>query len=224
MKVSIVIPIYPPHFHLLPSLINQIEKQTEKPDEIIIAASETTTKTIYEYLSNINITILRIIKVITSDNKQFAGINRNMGIKKAIGDIIIFMDADDIYHKRKIEISKKLYEKHNYDLLIHSYGNKNQNIDNITINDNYNILTTDEIYMNTFKNGRNINEETGYQGNTNLWANFPIHHGVITISKKMRKYEYTDLRMGEDGKFCRDILYDKNKVIMVNLKLMSYQK
>ncbi len=224
MKVSIVIPIYPPHFHLLPSLINQIEKQTEQPDEIIIAASETTTKTIYEYLSKINLSILKKIKVTTSENKQFAGINRNMGIKKASGDIIIFMDADDIYHKRKIEISKKIYEKHNYDLLIHSYGNKNENIDNIIMKDEYDIIITDEIYNNTFKNGRNREQETGYQGNTNLWANFPIHHGVITISNKMRKYEYTDLRMGEDGKFCRDILYDKNKVIMVNLKLMSYQK
>lgn len=224
MRVSIVIPIYPPHFYLIPKIIKQIEEQTEQPDEIIIAASETTPKTIYEQLSKVNIEILKKIKVKTSINKQFAGINRNMGKNEANGDIIIFMDADDIYHKRKIEISKKIYEQHNYDLLIHSYGSKNENIDNIELDNNYETLTTQEIYNNTFKTRRDRNKEIGHLGDTNLWSNFPIHHGVITISNKMRKYAYTDLRMGEDGKFCRDILYDRNKVIMVNLKLMSYQK
>ena len=226
MKISIVIPLYPPHFSYIPKILNQLEKQTIQPDEIIIAASEVINQD--ELKKNINND--KII-LITSKDKQPVGINRNMGMNVANGDIILFMDADDIYHNEKIEITKYFFSNYNCDLFLHSYHplfrkfyNKFIEMKLPTIKKNNEYLEdTELLYSQTFINSRDREKELGIKGDTNIKSKIAIHHGVIAINKKIKeKYKYTDMIAGEDGKFCRDILFDKNYVIAADLKLMFY--
>jgi glycosyltransferase involved in cell wall biosynthesis len=224
MKISVIIPVYPPHFIFIPKILDQLKKQTLQPDEIIIAASE-----INNNFELINIINNPKVKLITTQEKQPAGMNRNMGMNASTGDIILFMDADDIYHKEKIEITNYYFQKYNCDLFLHSYCSmfrtnyeKALNI-NLVINRDCYREDTELLYKQTFITPRIRDNETGVHGDTNIRSKIAIHHGVIAIDKKMKeKYKYTDMIAGEDGKFCRDILEDKNNVIAADLKLMFY--
>lgn len=100
-SVSVVVPIYPPHFKFIPSLLQQLEKQTIQPNEIIFALSECDDKKAEELRNTYKNCIF-----LNTTEKQFAGANRNRGKQIAKGDIIMFLDADDVYHPQKIEVTK----------------------------------------------------------------------------------------------------------------------
>ena len=67
-------------------------------------------------INNRNNTILIINK------KNFgAGISRNIGIKKAKGKYIAFLDCDDIWHKNKIKYQLNFMKKNNLEISYTSY-------------------------------------------------------------------------------------------------------
>jgi teichuronic acid biosynthesis glycosyltransferase TuaG len=68
-------------------------------------------------INNRNNTILIINK------KNFgAGISRNIGIKKAKGKYIAFLDCDDIWHKNKIKYQLNFMKKNNLEISYTSYS------------------------------------------------------------------------------------------------------
>jgi teichuronic acid biosynthesis glycosyltransferase TuaG len=61
--------------------------------------------------------------ILLINKKNFgAGISRNIGIKKAKGKYIAFLDCDDIWHKNKIRYQLNFMEKNNLDITYTSYS------------------------------------------------------------------------------------------------------
>lgn len=165
MLVSIIIPTYNSQNFLkrcLDSVINQIYKKIE----IIVVddASEDDTKKIIKYYSEKD---SRIIPYFQSLNKGVS-ISRNIGLKAASGDYIMFLDSDDELTKdairRMVDISNRYKSDFvdSYNLL--EYKKKNGKIVRFTekrlpkktlvlgnINDNIKILN-----MNTYIKGKLI--------------------------------------------------------------------
>lgn len=108
MKVSVIIPTYN-RKKLLYHCIKNLLDQTQPPDEIIVIDDASTDGTE-------NLAILKEVKFIKLNNRIGPAGARNIGIKKANGDIIIFVDSDVLVDKNFI--ADHLYFHKKFDKII----------------------------------------------------------------------------------------------------------
>lgn len=114
MKVSVIIPAYNAEKYIkkcLDSIINQVYKNLE----IIIiddASTDSTKEIISMYAKNDN----RIIPFYQSTNKGVSAA-RNVGLKAATGEYIVFVDSDDYLTKEAIRRMVDLSLKYNSDFI-----------------------------------------------------------------------------------------------------------
>ena len=97
MRVSVVIPTYNSG-PLLVEAVSSVLAQTAPPDEVIVVDDGSTDDTADRMAA-----FGPRVKFIRKEN---GGVStaRNLGMAKAIGDIIAFLDADDVWHPKKLEI------------------------------------------------------------------------------------------------------------------------
>ena len=100
-EVSIIIPYYKKKF-FLKETINSILNQTYSNFEVIV---------IYDDEDNYELSFIKKIlkrlpqyKIIVNKKNIGAGLSRNKGILSANGKYIAFCDADDLWHKKKLEL------------------------------------------------------------------------------------------------------------------------
>lgn len=117
VKVSVVIPT---HNRLggLASAISSLAQQTALPDEIVIVddgSDKAVTHEIFRDIpESVRTTLLR------NESPRGANHARNRGILSAAGDYIAFLDDDDTFKPKKIEILKKVIaENPHVDLIYH---------------------------------------------------------------------------------------------------------
>jgi glycosyltransferase involved in cell wall biosynthesis len=94
MKISIIIPAHNEEKSIRRCL-NSCLNQSEKADEIILVNDGSTDKTA-DIASS-----LKGVKVINFDKGHSAAFARNRGAEKAKGDILFFLDADQVIEDRK---------------------------------------------------------------------------------------------------------------------------
>ena len=111
---SIILPTYN-QSTFLKKCINSITSQSFKDWELIIIDNFSNDET-ENIITQINDERIKLFKF---KNDNIIAKSRNFGIKKAISDWISFIDTDDIWHKKKLEITKNYIEKKNADLFFH---------------------------------------------------------------------------------------------------------
>lgn len=152
MKISIIVPIYKTEDVFLRKCIDSLRNQTMKDIEIILV-DDGTPDNCGAICDEYSMKDDRIV-VIHKDNEGVS-IARNVGVEKATGQYIMFVDADDILDQRACEVSFKAISKKESDILIFKYtvskelksctGNIEQVSDNkkqfqiAVIDSNYNI-------------------------------------------------------------------------------------
>lgn len=228
-NISVVIPCYPPHIKYLRNTIIDIANQTLPPKEIILAISginKTLEATIYNKFNKILQDKNMIFKIISTNLQQYAGINRNMGVKLAECEYIMFIDADDNIHPQKIEIIKYYLDKYNPNVLIHNHVKRayrkifNKIITNYTI---ANVTTNDHIRKATFRNSADYKPD----GKNIIGIRIPrknanVTHGYPTVKKSIfETISYTNMKRAQDCVFLTDILWNIGGMIHVNLKLVN---
>jgi len=99
LTFTVVIPVYNGE-QFIAKAIESCLQQTLLPDEIIVIDDASTDRT-EAIVSNIHSNL-----VVYKKNEQNRGpsFSRNIGIKMATSSWILFLDADDTFHRRKIEI------------------------------------------------------------------------------------------------------------------------
>jgi len=107
--VSVLIPTWN-RADLLPRTVQSVLNQTEQDFEIIIIddASDDMTSDVVRGLQKKD---SRISYERLSENSGGAATPKNKGIKKATGEFIAVLDADDIWHPEKLERQLKLFTK-----------------------------------------------------------------------------------------------------------------
>ncbi len=105
IKISVIIPVYNPDTALLKEALNSCLNQTVKNIEIILIddGSKVSFKNDIK-----NLISLKNIKFIRLKQNQGAGYARNIGIKKAKGEFIAFLDGDDYFYSS--DSLEKLYD------------------------------------------------------------------------------------------------------------------
>jgi glycosyltransferase involved in cell wall biosynthesis len=124
VKVSVIIPTYNCLF-FLPKAINSVLDQTQQDFELLIINDNSTDGT-EQYLKTL--TDKRIITIATSGVGVAKA--RNIGIARASGEFIAFLDADDFWLPKKLKLQLELHVKYpnlamsftNYDHLNEDYG------------------------------------------------------------------------------------------------------
>ena len=110
LRTSVVVPCCHKHVRLLPELLSYLDRQSRAPDEVIIS------------LSGCDVPSLPPgVCVLHSAMPCTAGQNRNRGSDAAVGDLIIYQDADDVPHPQRIEIITNLFETYEVEHLMHGY-------------------------------------------------------------------------------------------------------
>lgn len=105
MKVSIIIPVYNAEQDI-EHCIKNCQNQTMKDIEVIIVddfSKDNTVRVISENIKNDN-----RFRLISLNKNHHQGYARNIGLKYAQGDFIMFFDADDDYSNQFVE---KMYNK-----------------------------------------------------------------------------------------------------------------
>jgi glycosyltransferase involved in cell wall biosynthesis len=112
-RVSVIIPAYNAAAYL-PGAIESVLRQTVPPFEIIVIddGSEDETPRVLEPYRQ------RIIYQV--QNNSGPAVARNRGIEAATGDLIAFLDADDIWLREKLEKQVGYLAKHPHAGLVHS--------------------------------------------------------------------------------------------------------
>lgn len=144
MKISVIIPVYNSSTYLrkcLDSVVNQTLKDIE-----IIVINDGSTDDSKNIIEEYTVKYKNII-FIDQENKGI-GKTRNIGIKKATGEYITFVDSDDYIKENMLEEYYKYAKKHNFDLVIGLYIKKINNKEIIFENNKFktgNVKTTPQI-------------------------------------------------------------------------------
>lgn len=114
--ISIIIPAYNKGsfiFETLESCINQ----TYSDCEIIIVDDCSKDETINEIQKFLKIYRQTPITLLCNEENMGVSFSRNIGIQKAIGEYVLFLDADDILHPDAIYILYQTAQKNNADIV-----------------------------------------------------------------------------------------------------------
>ena len=119
--VSVIIPYFNKK-NYIKDAVNSVLNQTFKNLEIIIIYDDENLSDYYylmhEFKNKKNIKIFKNIKNVG------AGLSRNIGIKKSNGEIIAFLDSDDIWVPNKLEDQLNFMVKNNYVFTFSNYEKK----------------------------------------------------------------------------------------------------
>ncbi len=103
MRTSVIIPNYN-YAKFLPFAIDSVLAQTENVDEIIVVDDGSTDNS-KDVLASYGD---KIITVFQDNNGQASALNN--GFNTSTGDIIFFLDADDLFSPEKVETIKNVYK------------------------------------------------------------------------------------------------------------------
>ncbi len=98
-RVSAVIPVYN-RFEFLTECLDSIFGQTRVPDEVLVV-DDCSTNSVHDYLAPTP--FFSRIKILRTDRNRRVSGARNWGWRHAQGNLIAFIDSDDIWEPYKIE-------------------------------------------------------------------------------------------------------------------------
>ena len=122
IRTSIIVPCTPRHAPHLRELVDALLAQTQVPDELCISISE------YRGSPPVTATTLsrgrRLpfqVRIVTEATAAYAGRNRNRAADLARSNLLLYVDADDLPHPQRVEITATLFANYEVDHLLHHY-------------------------------------------------------------------------------------------------------
>lgn len=225
--ISVCIPCIPRDINKLPRTLNSINNQTVQPLEVIIGLSETSNEYAKHLLKKLDVYNFPV-KIENTIDKAYAGPNRNRAAKKSSGELISFMDADDIMHHKKLELITKIYNKFKPKCIVHNHASK---LKNFKLNKKNKILRSKAILKAASRQKEKNNNWYDKYNNPHNWISLKpvgiITHGHPTIHRSvLDKIKYGNQRTSEDAIFIRNLIknfdIDENTIIWLNQPLSYY--
>lgn len=192
-KVSIITPCYNAEKYIRETYESVIN-QTYENFEWIIINDKSTDKT-QDILETFNDPR---IKIHHKDINEGVSLARNKGLELATGDLIAFLDADDLWLPNKLETQMKYHDK--YDFTFHSYTD----------------FIDDKLLKTQIASPVNFNE---------LLKNCIIKTSTVMLKASLaKKYKFKPhLNQGEDFLYFLNILKDTKLAFGFNENLTKYR-
>ncbi len=214
-SVSIIIPVFNGETHIK-NCINSIIDQDFKDKFEIIFINDASTDKSLEIIKKNQISNLKFFSLSTNSGQSAA---RNLGIKKAIGEYVFFMDVDDSIEKNTLSILFNKAKEKNCDFVCADFkrieNSKNQR------NNTYNYSEDKEFDDHKIIAAMHNELHDPTLGHLGLFGcNGRLIKRSIIINNNI-KFEET-LRWLEDKTFCWDVLSYVKKAIYIRKQLYSY--
>ena len=118
-KITVVIPVYNCDKYLRRAIDSVLKQESNEYELILIndGSVDNSLNICLEYSKNDN------VKVIDIKNSGVSNA-RNLGIKKASGEYIIFLDADDYFNENYFKKINKILKNTDLDIIINNYFNE----------------------------------------------------------------------------------------------------
>ena len=198
VPVSVVIPVYK-HITSLDRAIRSIINQTHIPDECIIVSDGPSTdelKDLHELLQKYDGNWIKLVHL--SENMG-AGYARNIGWDLAKNSLIAFLDADDAWHPKKIEVQYQLMNE-NPDVALCGHSHRVEsappNWSGYRIDSNFNPI---DLFNCLLRN--------------------PFVTPSIMLRTNISKRFHSAQRHSEDYRLWLEVIASGNKVIKLNSQL-----
>lgn len=203
MKISVIIPVYNAEKFISKAVESAL--QFDEVSEIILVEDKSPDNAL-EVCQKL-VEKFERVKLYQHPDKQNhgAGASRNLGIEKATGEFIAFLDADDYYLPNRFDAEKELF--------------KNLNVEGVygAIGVEYYSEKAKEQYFHIYKNKldtvyKKADPKDVFPGQLNLRGSFGlIHLDTLTIRKsalsKMPKLFDDSLRLHQDTEFTIRLSY-----------------
>lgn len=116
-KITVIIPTFN-SLSTIERALTSVISQSLKPHELIIiddCSTDGTYELLLKYKENFNSPIE--LKILKNSVNSGPSVSRNRGIKVSAGNWIAFLDSDDSWHNKKLEIQLKIAIKYHCDFL-----------------------------------------------------------------------------------------------------------
>lgn len=205
-KVSIVIPVYNAEKYI-DDCINSIINQPFQSYEIILVNDGSVDKSkeiCLDYAEKYN-----NICLIDKENGGPSSA-RNMGIENAVGEYIVFIDADDIIHKNYFTKLYSTVEENHCDMVISGYES------------NFNNKTIPEFKSNTVLSGKDlILSNKKVHTNNDLCFCWRCIYRLSPIKKNNIRFN-EGVRVGEDTIFNLEVLLKSRRAMQIDEILYTH--
>lgn len=219
VNISIIIPVYPPHFVYIPRLLENINHFVKNEEvkilEVIIAASECKVPPIDTTSENYTFKWSLTEEICNASKNR----NRGWSIISKECDWIVFLDADDYYHPEKL-VKTIFFMGPEVDVILHSFVRKELNPNNLTSFLNESPLEEGVVDASTIKKKSFIQGKWDWTRCVQT-GDFRVAHGIITVRASCKQRFPEWMKMGEDAYFCMKIV-EKERLIALRAKLMIY--
>jgi GR25 family glycosyltransferase involved in LPS biosynthesis len=241
VPASLCIPCHFGHMSNLRVLLLSLQLQVTMSQEIVISLSSVPTGLDVAGLKKLLQPLVpeTPLKLYISHKRQHAGTNRNICIEKSLYDILIFVDADDLMYKNRIQIVYALMSSRPHlASLLHSYtrtlSDTNGEVETSTTVDYRQMLGIAIYDLNLTWIGStsyiHIPSSTGGHSGFGLKSNGfggCIHNGHPVLRRsRLRSIRYTDERRGQDAIFNSTLLHhlgrEDDTMMIVNIPLTYY--
>jgi len=116
--ISVIIPFYKKRKYFIKT-INSLKNQTYKNFEVIVIYDDDDKidlKFVTKTLNNI-----KKKKILVNNRNLGVALARNKGIEKSKGSFVAFLDADDVWHRNKLELQIKFMKQKKINFSYTSY-------------------------------------------------------------------------------------------------------
>ena len=233
--ITVVIPLVRAHDLCIAELLASLVNEADLIHEVLICRSGLPTSdqaTFRSLLASTSAAVPFPIKALPTRKRQTAGENRNRGAAAAKTSFIAFMDADDVYVPGRLRLLVNVALSHNSNLVVHDFCSDNASLPACfdISSDSPEIVSSDALYKATFPVGRHRALEGSVPGDTNLalppslQSEHSIVHGHTFVrSRVFDSVRFSRIYPGEDGQFCRDVLWELGGVNYIPAKLSTYR-
>jgi glycosyltransferase involved in cell wall biosynthesis len=191
MRIGVAIPCYKYHIPVLKRCLDSIERQTYKPDEVIVSCSSCMPTDIPTYNYSFP------LRIITRPERRNAAENRNLAAAELMTDIVSFFDCDDEMHPQRIEYIAQAFERSGCGIVLHNFFENDEVKQPFLMNEQL-IYVRQKLYPSSW---------------CAILENEPnarIHHSQVSVAKDiMKQIQYKEdiyHERREDSTFCADVL------------------
>ena len=235
--ISASIPVVPQHLGLFESLLANLEAIQPEFDELVFVFSglnKAETDRALSLLSSLRLNSRAIHVPLLP-----LGVNRNLGWLETTGDVVCFLDADDLYSSDYRKVVQSRFEEFSPDVLLHSHipfstrkktGDASRLFESKS-NESFAWVESQELKEANelgLKRQRDIELRVEASASSlslpDRW-NWPVHQGHASVLRSIiSSVNYINERgmRNEDGIFAKDCLEAGLSVLVTNDRITAY--